>query len=67
MLGVLGVLLVAPAFWSGLPAQLGVAAALLGYAGKRAAAGSGQAIVGLVIGLLAVMGYVAIYVADYLT
>ena len=66
VLGVLGVLLVVPAFWSGLPAQLGVAAALLGYAGKRAAKGSGKSIVGLVIGLLAVMAYVAIYVADFL-
>ena len=66
VLGVLGVLLVVPAFWSGLPAQLGVAAALLGYAGKRADAGSGKAIVGLVIGLLATMAYVAIYVGDFL-
>lgn len=66
VLGVLGVLLVVPAFWSGLPAQLGVAAALLGYAGKRAEAGSGKAIVGLVIGLLATMAYVAIYVGDFI-
>lgn len=66
VLGVLGLLLVVPAFWSGLPAQLGVAAALLGYAGKRADAGSGKAIVGLVIGLLATMAYTAIYVGDFI-
>ena len=66
VLGALGLLLVVPAFWSGLPAQLGVAAALLGYAGKRADVGSGKAIVGLVIGLLATMAYVAIYVGDFL-
>lgn len=64
VLGTLGLLLVVPAFWSGLPAQLGVAAALLGYAGKRADAGSGKAIVALVIGLLATMAYAATYVGD---
>ena len=66
VLGVLGLLLVVPAFWSGLPVQLGVAAALLGYAGKRADTGSSKAIVGLVIGLLAAMAYTAIYVGDFL-
>jgi hypothetical protein len=66
-MGVVGLLLVVPAFWSGLPMLLGAAAALVGYAGKSAATGSGKARASLVLGLLAVIGYVAIYVLDYLS
>jgi hypothetical protein len=65
-MAVLGALLVVPAFWSGLPMLLGVAAAMLGYAGKRATTGSGKATAGLVLGLLTVVAYLAIYLSDYL-
>ena len=63
VLGVLAVLLV-PAFWSGLPLILGVGASLLGYAGKRAAEGSGKSTAALVLGLLAVAAYAAIYLGN---
>lgn len=66
VLGALGLLLLVPAFWSGLPLLLGAAAALLGFAGRRAARGSGPAIAGLVLGLLTVVGYAAIYAVDAL-
>ncbi len=65
VLGALALLIVVPAFWSGLPIQLGAAACLLGYAGKRADTGSGKAIASLVLGLLAVVAYLAIYVGDF--
>lgn len=67
VLGVLGLLLVVPAFWSGLPIQLGAAAALVGYAGKRAEQGSGRAVASLVLGLLVVVAYLAIYVSDFVS
>ena len=66
VLGVLAVLLIVPAAWSGLPMILGAAAALLGYAGKRAPAGSGQATAAFVLGILAMVGYLAFYVSDWL-
>lgn len=65
-MGIVALLLVVPAFWSGLPLLLGTAAAVLGYAGKRASARAGLATASLVIGLLAVVAYLAIYVGDYL-
>jgi FtsH-binding integral membrane protein len=65
-MGVIGLLAVPVAFWSGLPLVLGTAATLLGHAGKRADRGSGKAIAALVLGLLSVIGYVGIYVGDYL-
>lgn len=66
-LGVLGLLLVVPAFWIGLPIQLGAAAALIGYAGKRADQGSGKAMASLVLGLLGVVAYLAIYASDFMS
>lgn len=66
-IGVIAVLLVIPAFWSGLPMLLGACAALIGYAGKRAGTGSGKSMASLVVGLFAVIGYVAFYVLDYLS
>lgn len=63
-LGIPAALLTAPAFWSGLPLVLGVAAVLLGNEGRLAERGSGKAIAGLVLGALAVVGYLAIYVGD---
>jgi hypothetical protein len=65
VLGVVAVLLIVPAFWSGLPMILGAGAALLGYAGRRAANGSGQATAAFVLGTLAMIGYVALYVIDW--
>jgi hypothetical protein len=65
-LGVVGVLLCVPAYWSGLPLVLGSAALLLGHAGRRASSGSGQATAGFVLGALAVIGYLAVYVADWI-
>lgn len=66
-MGIVGLLLVVPAFWSGLPMILGAGAALLGAAGRNASVGRGKAIVSLVLGALAVVGYLAIYIGDYLT
>lgn len=66
VMGVLGALLVAPAFWLGLPFQLGAAAVLLGYAGRRASTGSGMSIAGLVLGSLTMVFYLSIYVGEYL-
>lgn len=63
-LGIPAALLTVPAFWSGLPLVLGAAAVLLGNEGRLAERGSGKAIAGLVLGALAVVGYLAIYVAD---
>jgi hypothetical protein len=63
-LSVLGLLLIVPAFWSGLPMVLGAAGALLGHAGRNASAGSRTSTAALVIGLLAVAGYWASYVTD---
>lgn len=63
-LSILGLLLIVPAFWSGLPMVLGAAGALLGYAGRNAATGSKGSIAALVVGLLAVVGYWASYVTD---
>lgn len=65
-LGIVGVLLIVPAAWSGLPMILGAAAALLGYAGRRAATGSGKATAAFVLGILGVVGYLAFYVSDWL-
>lgn len=65
-LGALGLLLIVPAFWSGLPLVLGAGAALLGHAGRRATKGSGRAMAGFVLGLLAVIGYLATYISDWI-
>ena len=65
-LGILGLLLVVPAFWTGLPLLLGTGSALLGSAGRRASTGSAKATAALVVGVLAVVAYAAIYVLDYL-
>lgn len=63
-LSVLGLLLIVPAFWSGLPMVLGAAGALLGYAGRAARTGAKGSITALVVGLLAVVGYWAAYITD---
>jgi hypothetical protein len=66
VMGGLGLLLVVPAFWLGLPVQLGAAAVLLGYAGHRAPSGSGKALTALVIGAITVLAYLVIHLGDYL-
>ena len=48
------------------PLVLGVAGALLGYAGRNAASGARLSIAAFVVGLLSSIGYVAIYVIDFL-
>lgn len=53
-----------PAYWSGLPLVLGAAGALLGYVGRNAATGSGKSIAAIVLGALAVIGYLTIYIVD---
>jgi hypothetical protein len=63
-LSVPAALLLLPAFWSGLPLVLGVAGAVVGDAGRNAREGSGKSIAGLVLGVLAVLGYLAIYIGD---
>lgn len=58
--------LLVPAFWAGLPLVLGVAGAMLGYAGRSARSGAGTSVAAFVLGLLASIGYFAIYVLDTL-
>ena len=55
-------LLVLPAFWSGLPLILGVAGLVVGNHGRMASSGARKCIAAVVLGSLAVLGYVAIYV-----
>jgi hypothetical protein len=65
-MGVLGLLLVVPAFWLGISVQLGAAAALLGYAGRRADTGSGRCLASLALGALTVAAYLSIYVSEFM-
>jgi hypothetical protein len=63
-LGIAAVLLTMPAFSAGVPLVLGAGAVVLGNGSRTAERGSGRAIAGLVLGTLAVLGYLAIYIAD---
>jgi len=63
-LSIPAVLLTVPAFWSGLPLILGAAGVLLGHNGRNTASGSGKSIAAVVLGSLAVIGYLAIYLID---
>ena len=63
-LGIVAVLATMPAFWSGVPLILGVGAAVLGNSSRTAERRSGTAITGLVLGVIAVLGYLAIYIGD---
>ncbi len=65
-LGAIGLVSVPVMFWSGMPLVLGAAATMLGQAGRRADTGSGKAIASFVLGVLTLIGYVAIYVGDYI-
>ena len=63
-LGVVAVLATLPAFSSGVPLILGAGAAVLGNSSRTAERRSGMAITGLVLGVIAVLGYLAIYIGD---
>ena len=63
-LGVVAVLATLPAFSSGIPLILGAGAAVLGNSSRTAERRSGMAITGLVLGVTAVLGYLAIYIGD---
>jgi ABC-type sulfate transport system permease component len=63
-LGVVAVLATLPAFSSGIPLILGAGAAVLGNNSRTAERRSGMAITGLVLGVIAVLGYLAIYIGD---
>jgi hypothetical protein len=63
-LGVVAVLATLPAFSSGVPLILGAGAAVLGKSSRTAERNSGMAITGLVLGVIAVLGYLAIYIGD---
>jgi ABC-type sulfate transport system permease component len=63
-LGVVAVLATLPAFSSGIPLILGAGAAVLGNSSRTAERRSGMAITGLVLGVIAVLGYLAIYLGD---
>jgi len=65
VLSLLALVLVVPAFWTGLPPVLAAGGIVLGLAG-RTAARSGLAIAAMVVGLLAIVGDVAIYIADWM-
>lgn len=57
-------LLVVPAFWAGIPFVLGLGGMVVGAAGRQAHTGSGKAIAGLVIGALAALAYLVIFLTD---
>lgn len=63
-LSIPAVLVLIPAFWSGLPLVLGVAGLVVGNAGRRAPTGANKCIAAVVLGALAALGYVAIYLFD---
>ena len=67
VLSVIAMLVLLPAFWSGLPLVLGVAGAMLGHAGRNAESGSRRSVGALVLGIIAAIGYFAIYVLDTLS
>lgn len=64
-LGIVAALLVVPAFWSGLPLILGAAAVLLGMASRVRSLG--RATTAIVLGALASVAYVAIFVEELVT
>lgn len=63
-LAIPALVLTLPAFWSGLPLVLGVGGVVLGNAGRNAPRHGGKAMAALVVGAIAVLGYLAIYVGD---
>ena len=67
VLAVLGVLLVVPAFWSGLPVVLGAGGLVLGLDERREAGATGRGSAAIVIGALTVVAYAAIYILDWMS
>lgn len=65
-LAVLGALSV-PVFWAGITPVLGVGAVILGLAGRDRDRGHAAAQVALVVGLLALIGCVAMYALDWMS
>jgi hypothetical protein len=63
-LSIPALLLLLPAFWSGLPLVFGVAGLVVGNAGRKAPSGAGKCIAAVVLGALATVGYLAIYISD---
>ncbi len=63
-LSVPAALLTLPAFWTGLPLVLGVAGIIVGNGGRTARSGAGKCIAALVIGALAILTYLTIYLWD---
>jgi hypothetical protein len=66
VLSVLALLVIVPAFWSGLPPVLAAGGIVLGLAG-RGARRSGLATAATAVGLLAVLADVAIYAMDWMS
>ena len=64
-LSVLGLLSIA-VFWSGLPPILAGGGALLGWAGRNAREGAGLCRAAMVVGILALLADLAVYVGDTL-
>jgi hypothetical protein len=52
--------------WSGITPVLAVSGILLGLAAHRTTAGAGKGAVAVAVGALALLGYVAMYVADWM-
>lgn len=65
-LSIAGLLLLAPAFWSGVPAILAAGGTLLGGAARRHGRG-GVATAAIVLGTVALIGYAAIYLGDWMS
>ncbi len=53
-------------FWSGITPVLAVSGILLGSAARRTPEGAGKGVAAVAIGALALLGYVAIYVSDWM-
>ena len=64
-LAIAGLLLLVPVFWSGLPAVLAAGGVVLGLASRRTRR-SGVSTAAVAIGALAMIGYVAIYLLDWM-
>ena len=53
-------------FWTGIGPLLAVSGMLLGSSARRTGEGPGKGVAALAIGALALLGYVAIYVSDWM-